>query len=217
MATLDSPHINLFYGFETPMLDWLLFFAVTFGCAMIPGANMAIVLRNTLSGCRRDGILTVAGLATALLIHGTLSLLGITALLQQSPALFDAIRWFGAAYLLLLGGWQLLRRRRDDEPQTALPKASSPYLSGLLISLLNPKVMFFFLAVFAQLLHAQQSLSEQILYITTPAMAEMSWFAILLTLLSRPVVRARLLQLKGLLEQLIGGALVALGIKLGLG
>lgn len=200
------------------MLDWLLFFLVTFGCAMIPGANLAIVLRNSLGGSRRDGLLTVAGLATALLIHGSLSLLGITALLQQSPALFDGIRWCGARYLLLLGLWQLFRRRApESEAPTAQPRARSPYLSGLLISLLNPKVMFFFLAVFAQLLHAQQSLAEQLLYITTPAMAEMSWFALLLTLLARPAIRARLLQLKGLLEQLIGGALVALGLKLGLG
>ena len=200
------------------MLDWLLFFLVTFGCAMIPGANMAIVLRNSLGGSRRDGLLTVAGLATALLIHGSLSLLGITALLQQSPALFDGIRWCGAGYLLLLGLWQLFRRRAPEaEAPTAQPRARSPYLSGLLISLLNPKVMFFFLAVFAQLLHAQQSLAEQLLYITTPAMAEMSWFALLLTLLARPAIRTRLLQVKGLLEQLIGGALVALGVKLGLG
>jgi threonine/homoserine/homoserine lactone efflux protein len=199
------------------MLEWLLFLAITLGGAMVPGANLAIVLRNTLSGSLRAGILTVMGLASALLIHGSLSLLGITALIQQSPALFEAIRWFGAGYLLLLGLLQLLQRGADASQEAPARGGPSPYLSGLLISLFNPKVLIFFLAIFAQVLHPEQSLAEQLLYVATPALAEISWFTLLLTLLARPAIRARLMRLKRRLEQLVGGALIALGLKLGLG
>lgn len=198
------------------MLEWLLFLAITLGGAMVPGANLAIVLRNSLQGSRRDGLLTVLGLSSALLIHGALSLLGITTLIARSPALFDAIRWFGAGYLLLLGLWQLFHRA-EQEGEAATGGVRSPYLSGLLVSLFNPKILIFFLAVFVQVLHPEQPLAEQILYVATPALAESAWFTLLLTLLARPQVRCWLMQVKGRLERLVGGALIALGIKLGLG
>lgn len=199
------------------MLEWLLFLAITLGGAMVPGANLAIVLRNSLQGSRRDGLLTVAGLSSALLIHGALALLGITTLIARSPALFDAIRWFGAGYLLLLGLWQLFHRAESQSEESTPGRVRSPYLSGLLVSLFNPKILIFFLAIFVQVLHPEQTRAEQLLYVATPALAESTWFTLLLTLLARPRVRTWLMQVKGRLERLVGGALIALGIKLGLG
>lgn len=198
------------------MLDWLLFLGITVGGAMVPGANFAVVLRNTLNGSRRTGLLTVCGLATALMIHGTLTLLGINALIQNSPAAFEAIRWLGAGYLIVLGGWQLLHRQPAQE--TVAPRrGGSPFLAGLLISLFNPKVLVFFLAIFAQVLSPDQSLATKLLYVATPALAEVSWFALVLALLGAPAIRQWLLQVKTKLERFLGGAMVALGIKIGLG
>ncbi|MBV1786973.1 LysE family transporter [Marinobacterium sp. D7] len=199
------------------MLEWLLFLIITLGGAMLPGANLAIVLRNTLHGCRRDGALTVLGLACALFIHGTLSLLGITALIQQHPALFEVTRWFGAGYLLLLGLHQLLKRNHKESASTRNSSISSPFLSGLLISLFNPKVLIYFVAIFAQVLGPGQPLAMQLLYVVTPALAEVTWFTLLLTLLSRPAIQQRLQQVRSCVERCIGGAMIALGIKLGLG
>lgn len=198
------------------MLDWLLFLGITVGGAMVPGANFAVVLRNTLNGSRRSGLLTVCGLATALMIHGTLTLFGISALIQNSPAAFEAIRWLGAAYLILLGGWQLFHRQPAQE--TVKPKqGGSPFLAGLLISLFNPKVLVFFLAIFSQVLSPEQSLASKLLYVATPALAEISWFMLVLALLGTPAIRHWLMGVKSKLERFLGGAMVALGIKIGLG
>ena len=199
------------------MLDWLLFLGITLGGAMVPGANLAIVLRNTLSGSVQRGFLTALGLASALLVHGTLSLAGITALIHQYPALLEVIRWGGAGYLLLLGFWQLLHRQADNNGDTNALHAGSPFLSGLLISLFNPKVLLFFMAIFAQVLSPEQPLVEKALYVLTPPLAELIWFSLVLTLLSQNGLRVRLMRAKRSLERVIGGALIALGIKLGLG
>lgn len=198
------------------MATWALFAAMTFSAAMLPGPNLAIVLRNTLSGSRRDGMLTALGLACALLTHGTLALLGIATLLHNHPLLFEAVRWFGAAYLVLLGIRQL-RARQEDPAQARARRQLSPWLSGLLTCLLNPKVLMFFIAVFAQLLNQQQSLALQALYVATPAMTELSWFALLLLLFSRPGVQSRLRSGRQWLQRLTGGALILLGIRLGMG
>ncbi|GGB88540.1 lysine transporter LysE [Marinobacterium zhoushanense] len=199
------------------MLEWLLFLIITLGGAMIPGANLAIVLRNTLHGCRRDGALTILGLTCALLIHGTLSLLGITALIEQHPTLFEVMRWFGAGYLLLLGLHQLLKCGNADTAPVRTDSVASPFFSGLLISLFNPKVLIYFVAIFAQVLRPEQTLATQLLYMATPALAEVTWFTLLLTLLNRPSVQQRLKRVRSGLERCIGGAMIALGIKLGLG
>lgn len=199
------------------MLDWLLFLGITVGGAMIPGANFAVVLRNTLNGSRRSGLLTVCGLATALMIHGTLTLLGISALIQNSPAAFEVIRWLGAAYLILLGGWQLLQRQPAAENSAPNHNGGSPFIAGLLISLFNPKVLVFFLAIFSQVLSPEQSLATKLLYVATPALAEISWFMLVLALLGTPAIRQWLMRVKSKLERFLGGAMVALGIKIGLG
>ncbi|KEA65505.1 Threonine efflux protein [Marinobacterium lacunae] len=199
------------------MLEWLLFLGITVGGAMVPGANLAIVLRNTLNGSRRDGILTVLGLACALFIHGTLSLLGITALIQQHPSLFEIMRWFGAAYLLLIGMHQLFKRGAPSPQKATFTPGPAPFLSGLLISLFNPKVLIYFIAIFTQVIKPEQSLAEQLLYVATPALAEVTWFTLVLTLLSRPGVQRRLTGIRTALERCVGGAMVALGVKLGLG
>jgi threonine/homoserine/homoserine lactone efflux protein len=135
------------------MFEWLLFAGITLLGAMIPGANMAIVLRNTLGRGRRAGFVTAAGLATALLIHASLSLVGIATLISQSPGLYASIRWLGSAYLLYMGVVYLLSSRKPQAGDSTPASADqNNFLAGLMISLFNPKVLLFFMAMFSQVL-----------------------------------------------------------------
>ncbi|MCV6588986.1 MAG: LysE family transporter [Marinobacterium sp.] len=199
------------------MTEWLLLCGVMLLGAMIPGANMAIVMRNTLAGGARYGFITVLGLASALLVHGVLSMLGLITLINQMPALADAIRWLGGAYLLYMGATFLLTRQHSAEQTDSRHYGGHPWLNGLMVSLLNPKVILMFMALFSQVLEAQQQWTMKLLYTISPAMIEMLWLSLFIWLLSRPALQQGLLRIRHRLEKVVGGVLVLLGIKLGLG
>ncbi|GGO87609.1 amino acid efflux permease RhtB family protein [Marinobacterium nitratireducens] len=201
------------------MTEWMLFAGISLLGAMLPGANMAIVLRNTLNGGLRSGFVTAAGLATALLIHASLSLVGIAALISQSPALFGAIRWLGGAYLLYMGVVYLLssRKKSPDAVSDVRTGGRNAFAEGLLISLFNPKVLLFFLAMFSQVLEQDLSQAWLALYGLTPVTVEFCWLALVVVLLTRPPVQAWLSRVRHRIEGTVGVALMALGIKVGLG
>jgi leucine efflux protein len=94
----------------------------------------------------------------------TLTSLGAASLLARWPVAFDAVKYLGAGYLALLGAGMLraavrsLRRRADagaeagaEAAAAAVPaQAERPFRRALVVSLLNPKAILFFLAFFTQ-------------------------------------------------------------------
>ncbi|MBY4678093.1 LysE family translocator [Marinobacterium arenosum] len=198
------------------MLEWLLLAGVMLMGAMIPGANTAVVLRNTLNGSQRDGMITALGLATALAIHVSLSIVGLAAIISETPSLYQAIRWLGSAYLLYMGVTYMLTKPAADGNGGA-SRSRNPFLSGLMVSLFNPKVLIMFVALFSQILQQEQSWSLKLLYGVTPVVMEFTWLTLIITLLTRPSVQQGLQRVRNRLERTIGAALVLLGIKLGIG
>jgi len=200
------------------MGEWLVLSGIMLLGAMIPGANMAIVMRNTLAGGTRYGFITALGLASALLVHGILSMLGLIALIEEMPSLAQTIRWLGSAYLLYMGlTFLLTRKQAADAACDESNRGGHPYLSGLMVSLFNPKILLMFMALFSQVLQAQQQWAMKMLYAITPMMVELLWLSLFIYLLSQSRLQRALQRIRHRLERVIGGALIGLGIKVGLG
>ncbi len=78
-----------------------------------PGPTFAIVTRNAAAAGRGSGLATAAGIGVANATYAAAAALGLSVVLQRSPAAFTAIRLAGAAYLVWLGAsglWRLARR-----------------------------------------------------------------------------------------------------------
>ncbi|GLW09974.1 hypothetical protein Misp01_51030 [Microtetraspora sp. NBRC 13810] len=79
-------------------------FALVVGLlTLTPGLDTAIILRTAALGHRRQVWGVVLGIQTGTLAWGTLTSLGITALLAASHLAYETLRLAGAAYLLWLG------------------------------------------------------------------------------------------------------------------
>ncbi|WP_299199834.1 LysE family transporter [uncultured Amphritea sp.] len=198
------------------MTEWLIFAGIMLLGAMLPGANTAIILRNTLRGSRRSGFITALGLATALAIHVLLSVIGLAALIESTPALYAAIRWLGSAYLIYLG-IVYLATRSDKNSDHAESGSDNPFMAGMMVSLFNPKILIMFVAIFSHVVAEVSSIPMQILYCATPVLVEFGWLSMIILLLTRPAIQAWLQRVRTTIERVIGGGLVLLGIKLGLG
>ncbi|HOB94208.1 MAG TPA: LysE family transporter, partial [Aquabacterium sp.] len=75
-----------------------------------------------------------------------LAVAGMAALLSTSPVLFSAVQWLGAAYLAWLG-FRMITAKPGDAPVLQI-RAGQYFRQALLITLLNPKAIVFYMAFF---------------------------------------------------------------------
>lgn len=198
------------------MTEWLIFAGIMLMGAMVPGANTAIILRNTLQGSRRSGFITAAGMACALGLHVLLSVVGLSALISETPTLYHAIRWLGSAYLIYMGIVYIFTRRRV-ETEDAKPQSGNPFIAGMMVSLFNPKILIMFIAIFSHIVADVDNHLMQLLYCVTPVVVEFSWLSVIILLLTQPSIQRGLNRIRAQMERVIGGGLILLGVKLGLG
>ncbi|NAZ37836.1 LysE family translocator [Rubellimicrobium sp. CFH 75288] len=113
---------------------------------LTPGPNMAWLAIVAGAEGVRVGLAAVAGVALGLALAGAAAALGLAALVAASPALYEALRWGGAAYLLWLA-WDGWRGAAETAPPLPGRQARRAFRRGLVTNLLNPKAGVFFVAV----------------------------------------------------------------------
>ena len=122
-----------------------------------PGPDTLVLLRNSLAGGRRGGVVAAAGILTGNLAQGTAAALGLGVLIARSHTLFTALRWVGAAYLLVLGVLALRGAWRGDYAAVAEVARRRGggfrrFQEGFLSNVTNPKVLVMYLSVLPQFL-----------------------------------------------------------------
>lgn len=137
--------------------DLLPFLAVTSLVMLVPGPSVLYAVTQRVRSGPVAGAVAVLGLESGLAIHVAAACLGVSGLVAASDSLLRVLQLGGAAYLALLGV-QLLRHGTERAPAAAGPTApralAAVYLSGLMVDLLNPKTVLFFVAVLPQFVDA---------------------------------------------------------------
>ena len=135
------------------------FLAVSAVVICTPGQDTALTIRNTLSGGRRSGIATAAGVALGQAVWTVAASAGLVAILSASEPAFRALKLAGAAYLVFLGAqtlWSALARRGDHDPKCQIDtraRSLAPTRAlrqGLVSNLGNPKMAIFFASLLPQ-------------------------------------------------------------------
>ena len=126
---------------------------------LLPGPNSLFVLSTAARGGVRIGYRAACGVFLGDTVLMVLASAGVASLLRTNPSLFTIFKFAGAAYLAWLGIGMLRGALRAKGPQTLPPAGTSqtiaamtgsPTRRALIISLLNPKAILFFVAFFIQ-------------------------------------------------------------------
>ncbi|WP_031506995.1 LysE family translocator [Streptomyces megasporus] len=192
------------------------FTGVAAGMVALPGADFTVVVRNALDS-RRAGLAAALGVAGGLLVHTALAVAGVAAILVAVPALLQALRLAGGAYLLYLGVRALAGALRAPAGRAGSePRATARGLrEGFLTNVLNPKAPVLFLALLPQFVPDGQPV--------LPRTALLAGLVVLLALLWFPAVALLVDRLGGLLRRprvvrvldgLTGLLLTGLGVAL---
>ncbi|MFI0349226.1 LysE family translocator [Actinomadura sp. 9N407] len=205
------------------MLESLIaFIGAAMLIAMVPGPSTVVIMRSSVRSGRRAGLAAVLGNETGVLLWGVAAALGLAALLAASRLAYDVLRIAGAVVLVYLGARALWQARRGapaaSDGESAGAEASGSwrcYRLGLVTNAANPKAGVFAVSFLPQFVPEGWPVTAVLLgFAALWALIDLIWYSVIVwavhaarRVFDRPEVRRRL-------EQVSGGVLVALGVRL---
>jgi threonine/homoserine/homoserine lactone efflux protein len=191
---------------------------ITILAVISPGADFAMVTRNSYLHGRLSGILSSVGIALGVQVHVFYTLIGIGVILTQSPFLYNLIKIIGALYLIYIGYKTFNTRVNIDLNDKNYPSKTgySSILNGFVTNAMNPKTTMFVISVFTQVVSHDTALKLQIFYGSFMSLAHLVWFALIALFFSSPLLRTAMLRKQGVINGTIGSVLITLGSMLAL-
>ena len=190
--------------------------------AVSPGPDMFLVLR-TAAISRKHGFAVAIGICTGLIFWLLATATGMSALLKAYPSLLAFVQILGGGFLLWMGyhmlrnGLELLRSSVDMgklSMERQVGTVAHSFRLGLLTNLSNPKAVLFFASILAP--HFAQSTAWWMTFITVVLLwvTTLLIFFSIVTLVSAPPVRRRILRLTPWIDAVAGVLFIAVALLL---
>jgi threonine/homoserine/homoserine lactone efflux protein len=157
------------------LISWLTLVGVCAVGAMSPGPSLAVILQNRVQRGLNDALAASWAHAAGIFFWALAASSGLGMVFRHIPALKSTLTLAGAAFLIYLAirSWRV-PGKDDGDQVTRLPAA---WLTGLSISLLNPKVFIFFTALFSQLIPEEAGLFTLALMAAVAGLVDGIWYS----------------------------------------
>ena len=150
--------------------------------AISPGPSLLMVIRNTIVGGRRRGVMCAVGHGIGFGLYAGVAIFGLIVLLEQAPQVFLVLQLIGIA-LLFWYGW-LMWHHAKDEIEESIESEARGFLEGFSIAFFNPKIALFLVAVLAQVLDAGMSLATKLVIGFIGMAIDMVWYVLVAVFLT---------------------------------
>ena len=192
-------------------LFWVQFAAICLIGAMSPGPSMALIIRNSIKYGRISGILFSLGHAIGIGIYATVSVLGLQFILINNLFLFNAIQFCGSVFLLILGILFL----RDTAHNLSLEneqKNVNSFMQGFAISILNPKILIWFAAIFSQFIEISSTNFVKVAMVLIASSIDGLWYIILTIVVTGFGLKQFLEHNTNIIQKISGVILISISI-----
>ena len=170
-------------------MDTGFWLSVTLACllgAMSPGPSLAVIVNLSLSQGRIAGLIAAVthGLMIGLFAFSTA--FGLVVIVERNPLIFNTVQIAGCVFLIWMAV-KLLFTTANREIVSVVTAQSSKWLAardGLLIVLVNPKIIIFFSALFSQFVDASSQLWEKTLLALIAGTVDMLWYMLMAVVIS---------------------------------
>ena len=181
--------------------------------AMSPGPSLAVVLRNTISGGRLQGIMTGIGHGIGFGLYALVAVTGLSALLLAHDSVFLFLQWSGALVLLWLS-FNMLTYIPSNSDETHEISGRKGFIEGFLISFLNPKILVFLVAVFSQFIDPEMNQMERIVMAILAGLIDTTWYVLVAAILAGTPLIDKLRSNSVIIDRIIGLVLFFLALAL---
>lgn len=196
---------------------YLAFVGATALLIAMPGPTAMLVTSVSLRRGIRAGVTAVAGSSTAVVIHLTVVVAGLASVVALVGEWFEWIRWIGAGYLIFLGlrAWFTKTSRRREPARNG--SAAGDFGRGFVVTLTNPKTLFFLGAFLPQFVDpdlpaVQQLIALALTFLFVSAVLDSGW-AVLAGTIGTSLKSPRFDRLR---DRITGTILIAAGTALAL-
>lgn len=197
--------------------DYGAFVAAIVVFLLIPGPGNLALITSTGKGGIPGGLGATFGVIAGDQVLLWAAVAGVSALMADYPAAFHAVQWLGAAYLAWMG-WKMLTAKPGDAPILQI-KPRHYFRQTLLITLLNPKAIVFYLAFFPLFVDPAQHQGLKTFGVMAATIAVLTFLygltAVLLTHFLAARIRANP-KISARLQKMAGIFLIGFGFKLAL-
>ena len=189
---------------------------LSFVCAMgaiSPGPSLAVVIRNTISGGRFQGVMTGIGHGIGIGIYAFMAVMGLSSLLLNNEKLFMIFQIAGAIILLWIACKMILNKPSDvidDEKQFN----RKGFIQGFMIAFLNPKILVFLVAVFSQFIKSDINILDRFIIAIIASFIDMGWYVFVSLLLAGTPLINRFRANALLIDRSIGSILILISLLL---
>jgi threonine/homoserine/homoserine lactone efflux protein len=209
-------------GMPVPLEQLLPFLVGSILVTIVPGADMALVMRQVFIGGTSLAQRTIFGNLSGLVVHAIALAAGLSALLATSAEAYTVVKLAGAAYLVFLGTQTLLASRRREASETeegavavrGVPSPRTAYLQGLVSTVLNPKPALLFLTYLPQFIDESRPVLPQIAFLAgVHIVVGLIWMTLYAHLVARAHRTLTRSDVRRWLERVTGVVLIAFGLR----
>ena len=199
-------------------MSTIIFLQIFFVCllgAMSPGPSMVVVINNAIFKNRYHGILTSIGHGIGIGIYALFAVVGIGIAIETNLFLFNGIKILSVIFLIFLGIKSIINKTKlDFDKKNIRKEEATSFLQGFSISILNPKIFIWFVAIYSQFMSIDNDIIFNSYLVLTAGIVDATWY-IVLTLsvtsnLALDFVKNKIL----ILQRFLGFIFIALGLVL---
>ena len=189
---------------------------LSFVCAMgaiSPGPSLAVVIRNTISGGRFQGVMTGVGHGIGLGIYAFIAVMGLSSILLSNKNIFIILQWVGALLLIWIA-FNMIKSTPSQSSETYNNSGRRGFFEGFMIAFFNPKILVFFVAIFAQFINNQIGNFDRMVIAVLAGVIDTIWYvSVALVLAGTPLID-RIRINANLIDRIIGIILILIATSL---
>ena len=158
------------------------FFQIFFVCllgAMSPGPSMVVVINNAIFKNRYNGILTSIGHGIGIGIYAFFAVVGVGLIIKTNIIVFNGIKIISIFFLVYMGIKSILSKNNLDFSEGNKKEGLSSFIQGFIISILNPKIFIWFVAIYSQFMSSENDFIFNSYLVLTASIVDAAWYIFL--------------------------------------
>ena len=196
------------------LITFVQVFTVCLLGAMSPGPSMAVVINNAIFKGRYNGILTSIGHGIGIAVYATFAVLGLGLIIETNIFIFNGLKILSIIFLIFIGVKSIFNKEKFNFEKKDIKKNTISFLQGFSISILNPKILVWFIAIYSQFMSTDNELLFNIYLVSIAGIIDACWY-IILSLAVTTASALSFFQTKiTLMQKVQGFFFVALGLGL---
>tara|TARA_B100000745_G_scaffold290511_1_gene229502 strand:- start:4 stop:591 length:588 start_codon:yes stop_codon:yes gene_type:complete len=157
--------------------------------AVSPGPSLLLIVKNSISYGKTNGIITGIAHGLGIFIYAILTILGIAFLYTKYPILIKIISFSLVLYLIYISYKIFFTEEEIDLEKDNKQKYNQNFTDGFMIAFLNPKITIFFGALFSQFVNDELTNLEKFQMAFVASFIDMIWYTFVSLIVGNSLIR----------------------------